>query len=65
MILVIVLLLLALATGVLGFVVKWAFILAVVFLIGTLVGLTMARELGRPAPYDLSFAEEPGDGKTP
>lgn len=25
----------------------------------------MARELGRPAPYDLSFAEEPGDGKTP
>mgnify|MGYP001054774754 CR=1 FL=1 len=37
MIIVILLLLLALVTGVLGFVVKWAFILAVVFLIAALI----------------------------
>lgn len=37
MILVIILLLLALVTGVLGFVVKWAFILAVVFLIAAFI----------------------------
>lgn len=37
MIIVILLLLLALVTGVLGFVVKWAFILAVAFLIAALI----------------------------
>jgi hypothetical protein len=43
MILVIVLLLLALVTGVLGFVVKWAFILAVVFIIAAFITSRGAR----------------------
>lgn len=43
MIIVILLLLLALATGVLGFVVKWAFILTVVFIIAAFLASRGAR----------------------